>query len=125
LSATTQKKATPQGKANGKPQGAAAKAARAETKPEPKQITFRDRELQLAADMPATFAFDATLIEAATDIGPYMRLLHSVLGDEQFVTVRHAIKPDDDIEQVVVELVNAVFEQYGLTPGEASASQDS
>jgi hypothetical protein len=76
--------------------------------------------------MPATFAFDATLIEAATDnIGPYMRLLQSVLGDEQFVTVRHAIKPDDDIEHFVVELVNAVFEQYGLTPGESSASQDS
>jgi hypothetical protein len=114
-------------KAAAKPDKAA--AARAETTPEPRTVEFDGLTLTLATDFPEEIFFDMIESEASQAEGNpgneyivNLRLLRSLVGPDQFTDIRHRFGRNPE---KVVDLVNAVLEQYGLTMGESSASPDS
>lgn len=135
--ATSAKRAGSQkGSGSRSSKGESAKAAAAEAKaaePEVKRIEYEGLELELPAELPATFLFDITMLESneGASIMPIMRFLQSALGDEQFVRLRGRIGELEragraaDIESFITEILELVFGAYGLTLGEASASPDS
>lgn len=88
-------------------------------------IHWRDLELTLPAKVPPTVLFDVVECEADEDALAMFRLLRSLLGGEQFTDVRNAIREDDDINTLVVDLFEQIFGEYGSDPGEASASPKS
>lgn len=92
-------------------------------------IEYGGLELTLPADLPPTFLFDITMLEAneGASIMPIFRFLQSALGDEQFVRLRNRVGELEqaDIETFLTEILDAIFGAYGLTLGEASASQGS
>lgn len=91
-----------------------------ETAPKPKKLKFKGLDLDLPAELPETLMFDFTEIEAAegNDARPLFRLLRSILGPAQFTQIRNAldngkIKADD-----ITDLIEAIFDKYGMAPGE-------
>ena len=101
-----------------KKKGAAAKAARAEAKPEPKTAKWNGLTLELPDAMPSTMLFDVVEYEASDgdDPTPLLRLLRELVGPEQFQQIRYRIPRDDD-GTAVAGAMQAVFEPYGMTPG--------
>lgn len=116
MSATQQKRA--------RPQGQAAKAARAEVQPETKTVEFRDLTLELPAELPKTFLWD---VAASQDnVVSYFQLAQSLLRPEDVGDVRSALADsDEDAGEFTVALLNAMLEPYGLAMGESAASQSS
>ncbi len=113
-------------KATGKAAAGKAAAARAEKKPRAKSLTFKGVKFTLPPELPDTFIFDVVEIEANGDgIGPIFRMLRSILGGAQFVQLRNAVEDGTIAAEEIDDLVSAVFDKYGLMPGESSASQDS
>lgn len=124
--AATVKKAAPNGKA---PSGSAAGKAVAELSDEPRIGAFRGVPLTLPAKLPATFALDMAEVQASEggeDLGPTYRLIVGILGHAQWVAVRNVIGEAgdsmDQIGDIFAELLGAITEPYGVTPGESEAS---
>jgi hypothetical protein len=71
----------------------------------------------------------AEMEEPNGNAGPIIRFLKSLLGDEQAHQVRDKIAEDgvsfDDVEEVLMDLVNGIFGQYGMAEGDSDASQES
>lgn len=106
-----------------------AAAARAEKDPEPRTVEFEGLTLTLAADFPEEIFFDMIESEASQAEGNAgneyivnLRLLRSLVGPDQFTDIRHRFGRD---AAKVIDIVNAVLEEYGLTMGESAASPDS
>lgn len=101
-------------------------AARAEVADESKTLKTHGLELQLPKELPSEILFDIIESEASEgDANEYLvnlRILRSVVGPDQFMTIRHKIGGDT---QQVWELMNSLLESYGLSMGESSASQES
>lgn len=103
-----------------------AAAARSERKPKPKKLTFKGLKLTLPPELPETILFDfVDLEDAGNNPIPMFRLLKSVLGDEQFLALRHANANGTVQAEDLPELLEVIFGKYGLTPGESEASQAS
>ncbi len=110
-----------------------AEAAKAivEIKAERKRGTFRGITLDLPPVLPASFAFDAIEIEASggMELGDVRRLLVSLIGTDQWRTLRDKIAADgdpiDDVGPIMEELLKALFDPYGVSLGESSASAES
>lgn len=112
----------------GKGKAAPKKGAAALAESEEKSVTFRGVDIKLAPKLPATLLFDLTEIEIAGESPlAVLRLLRSLVGPEQFRLIRNRVESaeEDDGFEDVGSLVSNIFEQYGLTVGEASASDDS
>lgn len=110
-------------KGGGTRKGAAARAEKAQTT---RKVEYRGIKLELPAELPPTLLFDITEIEAAGEDNPMpvFRMLRSLLGAEQFTAVRNEIgkaAADDDFTDIG-DLMSAIFDQYGLSAGEAQAS---
>lgn len=111
----------------GRTKAVAAKSEQdAAQQPESKKIEFEGLELELAPSLPAAMMFD--LIETEASEGGanaylvHLRLLRSLVGPDQFMTIRHRIGEDVD---KVWELINLVLAEYGMGLGESPASQES
>lgn len=92
-----------------------------EPEPQPKTAKFGELELSLPDKLPSTILFDLTTLElAGDDPMPAYRLLQSMLGMEQFIHVRNIVAQEEgeDDGSSVGELLNAIFDQYGLSLGE-------
>lgn len=116
------KPARPKAKPRVKPEPA---AAADELDPQPKQVTFREVTLDLPEDLPGTILFDLTELEASGNAMAVYRMLRSVLGPEQFATVRNQMTADDNVGELIDGLFDEVFGAYGITVGESSASEQS
>jgi hypothetical protein len=119
--------AEPKPKAARKPsQRGKAAAALAEKKPAPKTVTFEDVTLTLPDEMPDEILFDMIEGEASNGaVSEYiicLRILRSLVGPDDFMTIRHRIGREPD---KVMKLVDDAIEQYGLTLGESEASPNS
>jgi hypothetical protein len=105
-----------------------AAAARAEKHVEsvPKTVTFEDVTLTLPDEMPDEILFDMIEGEASNGaVSEYiicLRILRSLVGPDDFMTIRHRIGREPD---KVMKLVDDAIEQYGLTLGESEASPNS
>lgn len=101
-------------------------AARAEVTAGSKQLEYRGLLLDLPPELPSEILFDVIESEAseggANQYLVNLRILRSVVGPDQFMTIRHQIGGDTD---QVLELMNEILEKYGLSMGESAASQDS
>lgn len=104
-------------------------AARAEAAPAEdgrKTYTFEGIELSLAAEIPPEILFDVIESEAsegsANEYLVNLRILRTLVGPDQFMTIRHRIGGDAD---KVWALMDGVLGEYGLTMGESSASPES
>jgi hypothetical protein len=92
--------------------------------PEPPQIEWRNLVLVLPDTLPATIMFDFVELEAAGgDPRPIFRLLRTLLdGSDQFLAVRNEIIESDDVGEIVDELLELIFTEYGLGMGESGPS---
>lgn len=104
-----------------------AAAATAEVEPEAKELEFKGLDFVLPAELPETIFFDLSAFETAeADPRPVFRLLGSILGDQQTLQLRNAVAQRDDLSLGdLMPLIETIFDQYGMSPGEAQASQDS
>lgn len=115
--------------ANGKATSSAAVQAVAELSDHPRIGVFRGIALTLPPQLPATFALDMAEVQASqggNDLAPTFRLIVGILGQAQWVTVRNKIGEDgqtmDDIGDVFSEILSAITDPFGVTPGESAAS---
>jgi hypothetical protein len=104
-----------------------AAAARAEKDPQPKTVTYDgDVTITLPNEMPDEILFDLIESEASGGaVNEYivcLRILRSLVGPDDFMTIRHRI--GRDVEKVMA-LVDDAIGQYGLTLGESEASPNS
>lgn len=106
---------------------AASKNGKPDQEPEVKGIKYHKLELRLPDSLPETVMFDITDMEAGVatdDPRPVFRLLRSVLGPDQFVSVRNIIESENlTVGDEVIELMKDVLAEYGLTAGESGASE--
>lgn len=109
------------------PSKGAAARAEAATDPAAKTIQFGGQTLNLPDSLPETILFDITELEASEgDPMPIYRMLRSVLDKEQFTLVRNEIgRMNGAADGAVDRLLGDIFEQYGISLGESSASPDS
>lgn len=104
-----------------------AAAAAAERDAQDRTIDFRGQTLTLPAVLPGTLYFDlGELADDEADIGTQVRLLTSLLGEDQVRLVRRKVADDeiplDDMAQVLSDLFEDAFSAYGMGAGEPSAS---
>lgn len=115
------------------PRPAAAKkaaAARVETNggTQARSFQWRDLEIALPAQLPATIAFDVADLQANEDnaLTPMFQLLEGLFGRDQLQKVRGQLAKDgetlDDLPEILVELVGAALEPFGVSLGESEAS---
>ena len=101
-------------------------AAQAEAKPEPKTVEVRGLTLTLPESLPATFAFDVAEMQQEATVFAVIRLLTTFLGSEQVVEIRGKVArgevTDDDLGDFLGEILEAIFEEFGLSLGESEAS---
>ena len=102
-------------------------AAVAEKKPEPKTVEVRGLELTLPDTLPATFAFDVAEMQQEATVFAVIRLLTTFLGSYQVVEIRGKVArgevTDEELGDFLGEILEAIFEEFGLSLGEAEASQ--
>jgi hypothetical protein len=108
------------------PRGKAAAARAEKQQPESKTVTFDGITLTLPDEMPDEILFDMIEGEASNGaVSEYiicLRILRSLVGPDDFMTIRHRIGREPD---KVMKLVDDAIEQYGLTLGESEASPNS
>lgn len=101
-------------------------AARAEKKPKAKTYTQGGIKFNLPATLPETIIFDMVEIDATEGAPmPVYKMLRSILGPEQFNKLRNAIEAGTIKSEDLDTFIEGVFAKYGVTPGEATASQAS
>jgi hypothetical protein len=114
------------GKAKPETSKSDADAAREELKDEPKTLEFKALTLELPAELPEALMFDFVELETAgNDPRPIFRILRSILGPEQFLTVRHALDGGQLDAEEIPELIEGILDAYGMNSGESEASQGS
>lgn len=121
-SAAARRRSNGNGKASRKVKAAVEEVSPA--KVEGKYVEFRGHRFELAPELPTPVLLQLVEIEESDGPLPMLQLLHTMLGQEQFVTVRKALSADDSLDDVTA-LIDAVFDQYGVGLGESSASPDS
>ena len=104
-----------------KSKAAAAKAEKDE-KDEPTTIEVRGLELTLPDALPATFAFDVAEMQQEATVFAVIRLLTTFLGSEQVVEIRGKVArgevTDEELGDFLGEILEAIFEEFGLSLGE-------
>lgn len=113
-------------KSNGKGGRSRAAAARTEKAPKGKTFDFAGEKFNLPPALPDTILFDFAEIEVAGGNPlPMYRMLRSILGAEQFSVLRGLVEAGDVLVEQLDEFIEGIFEQYGITAGESSASLSS
>lgn len=121
----TQNKAAQQRK-----QAAASAAARAEANGKVEPISFRGLELKLRPKLPLSVIARYGVLRE-NDIAGSFRILEAMVGREQFSLLMDKLDEEEiDIDDEkgmteVGELLRSAFIAYGLTEGEAEASDSS
>lgn len=105
-------------------------AARGEKNDTPKTIDFRGLTLTLPPVLPGTLYFDfAELEDNQSSPAAQVRLLRSLVGDDQVVAIREKIAADnvpfDEVDEVVLGLFNDIVASFGVAEGDSEASADS
>jgi|ERR1041384_977935 hypothetical protein len=104
---------------------AAARAEKTKGKAKTKKLTWKGIKLELPAEFPekvmTQFQVDRVLAEDGDPSLPYFRLLKTMIGNEQLVQVRSVLETEKDVS----DLLEALFDKYGMGLGESGASQDS
>jgi hypothetical protein len=104
-------------------------AARSEAKKEPKTVDFRGLGFKLPEELPGALVFDWADVVESDDSASLVRLLRTLLGDDQVQQIRDKVTDDkvplNDMLGVLGELVADIIGAYGMSTGESSASQDS
>lgn len=85
---------------------------------------WRGLTLTLPSVLPPTMFFDVVEGEDGNVLAMF-RLLRDLLGSDQFGEVRKTITPADDAGDVITDLFEVIFADYGADLGEASASPTS
>lgn len=97
-----------------------AAAARAERNGH-KSCEWRGLVLKLPPKLPASMLFEAAELEDAETLKPMFRFIESILGPEQFVAWRDKVNqeeiPLDEFDSALGELLEAIFDQYGVSLG--------
>lgn len=116
----------PREKSGGPDKGA---AATGEVDGTPKTVDWRGITFTLPPVLPGELIFDFAEIEDAEGTGPLVRLLKSMLGDEQVAQIRGKIAEDhvplSEVGEALSELMSLVFDAYGVSAGESPASPGS
>ena len=116
----------PQPRKKASPAKGEAAAAAAETDSQPHVVEHAGLRLELPAELPSEILFDIIEIEASDGTANAylvcLRVLRSLVGVDQFTTIRHRIGSEVD---EVVGLLNTALAPYGLSLGESEASPDS
>jgi hypothetical protein len=98
-------------------------AARAERKKASKTVDFRGLTITLKSKIPGSIIFDLADLEGGKDLVGMMGILKSLIGENQFRAVRQKIDEDEvdfeEIESVLIELFESIFEAAGLSLGES------
>lgn len=100
-----------------------AAAARAEKSGKVRRLKFRGLDLTLPKVLSSDVAFDyVDLAEGDVDIlTGSIRLLKSILGEEQWIIVRAKIRADgvpmEDLDGVLGKLASDAFAAFGVTQG--------
>lgn len=107
-----------------------AAAAKAETKPTPKTVTWRGVNLELPDVLPGTLYFDlADLDDNEGDIALQLRILESLVGPAGIAAVRAQVGEDEipfnEMPRELTQLLDQVFGAYQSSAGESSASPTS
>lgn len=106
-------------------------AARAEAQGEPKTFHFNDLDLtlELPVELPGELMFDLYQAQQATHSHGAVKLIYTLLGEEQASRVRDAIAAKKlsvaDTEPTLGKLFNEALREYALEPGESPASESS
>jgi hypothetical protein len=103
----------------------AAAAAAAEAAGKARTCTFRGATFTLPTKLPGTVFFDLTVLEEDGDIMALFRLAKGIMGNDQFMQARDLVTPDDDIDQVMNDLLDAILEPFNVNLGESEASPSS
>lgn len=110
---------------------AEAQKAIADLKDKPRNGEFRGVKFELPSTLPASFVFDVgeMMDDGGIDFGLVHRLMTGVLGAETWRQIRDKIAADntgfDQMDDLLVELFDAITQPYGISLGESSASTDS
>lgn len=92
--------------------------------PQPKVAEFQGLTLDLDAELPNTFMWDAA--EAADNDMAFYQLVQSLLKPEQRPVVRELLAGAEEGPLAFMQgLCDAILSAYGLGLGESSASQES
>lgn len=111
-----------------KPKASKAAAAKAEAQAEAKQFEWHGLTLHLPDEMPGELMFDFYDFEQQQRngegrIGAMLSLVHSLVGDEQFLQIRRKVKAEKlTIEKTLEEvdgLLGGLLERYGMGLGES------
>lgn len=106
-----------------------AAAARAETNGKPPTVSYRGLELVLPPQLSSEVAYAYAELEGRRGIKPIVDFVASLIGAEQMALVREKQAADgvrfDEVPGELDDLVGSVFEAYGTTAGESSASPKS
>jgi hypothetical protein len=106
-------------------------AAKGEVVEEAKTVEWEGLTFGIPREIPAVFLMDQVSMESSSDMTGMIRLLHTILGEEQFTQSRNRVveisdaNSMDDQVQHIVDLLNTVLNSYGTDQGESSASEDS
>lgn len=99
------------------------KAAAARAEKAKRTITYRELEIELPKELGSDVAFDyIDILEGRVDIVTgSVRLLRSILAPEQFEEVRAKLATDgvplQGVNDALGELIEQVFDHYGITAG--------
>lgn len=97
-----------------------------------KTVEWETLTFGIPREIPAVFLMDQVAMESSQDMTGMIRLLHTILGEEQFTQARNRVveisdanSMDDQVSHIV-DLLNTVLDSYGTgDQGESSASADS
>jgi hypothetical protein len=112
------------GNGAGKSGRQAASAARAEKSPKQKKYEFNGVKFVLPPLLPDTIMFDIVDMESGNAVVVF-RTLKSILGSEQFYALRQAVDDQTIKAEELDTFIEGLFEKYGVSPGEPSASPTS
>lgn len=109
--------------------GGGARAAKAERNGK-RQIDFQGLKLTIPPKLPASFAYRFAKITGLEErgenaTGETYNLLVKVIGEEQFEAVMEHVDSNGAEDSGPIDLIVALIQEYGSTPGKSEASASS
>jgi hypothetical protein len=103
-------------------------AARGEVIESGKTVEWEGLTFSIPQEIPAVFVMDQVAMESSNDFTGMVRLLHTLLGADQFTQARNQVVDISDRNSMedqvthIVDLINTVLNSYGTEEGESGAS---
>lgn len=94
-------------------------AVQTEVNENSKTISWRDLSLEVPPEIPPVLLFDFAAMESDGDSMSIMRVLHTLLGGEQFTQVRNIVGRESAEKQLeaIGDLAAVVMNAYGTNVG--------